>query len=112
MDKLQSINKVVACTPFKNKGPSMKIESAFGTYEQKSSFEKLQVLFGAADLDKGPYLAEGTSVLVRAEDFRANWANAEYEYEGVKFILVPLQFIVFVEVPQIQQRLPLVTPRP
>ncbi len=91
-----TVNKLVACTPPKNRSVTTKKENGFAMFEQKTQLEELTVVFSASDFEKGCYLVPGQKVYIRGEDIKAAWATKEIDQGDQKFILVPLDRLVMV----------------
>ena len=60
-----------------------------GLVENRSSMTQLAVLFPTAD---GTY-KPGMSILLRSNLYTSPWAKEVQEFEGVKFILVPVDHV-------------------
>lgn len=92
-----AVNGKVACEPF----PLMSVEKeqrgGMVVPKQKGTLTKLAVKYTSGKFGQVAYVPRGASVWVRSEQFTLQWAKDVFEWEGVKFILVPEDQIVMVQ---------------
>lgn len=83
-------NKKVACTPFETRAIEASVSKGFAVIRQKTELIGLTVVFPPQE---PAWICAGDLVWVRGESSKLAWATDEYELEGQKFILVPLEAI-------------------
>lgn len=87
----RSVNKLVALTPFENKGVEKTTRNGFTTAKNKGSLTALTVVFNSGSF------YYGTTVYVRSSLAFEQVGAEEFELDGKKFILVPEDRILLVK---------------
>ena len=95
-NEIYTLNRLVATEPFPDASirPPDKTDG-FVTTAQRGTLTPLKVVFNSSDDDIS--LQAGETVWVRAELFKAPWAQQVMIRGDKKFILVPQDLIVLVE---------------
>ena len=78
-------NGFIGTTPFPDMHAKIKVQSGFGTMEQKTSLQELEVLFDTHD---GRFLA-GDKIYLSAECYRHQYASNVLTLSGKTCIMVP-----------------------
>ena len=92
---LRTFNGVVACEPYKTHSTEIQIKNGWAKAQTKESLMSLKVVF---DYHKDDLmLCKGDSIVVKAETSLLPFAKVEYELEGVKFVLIPVNHIFLIE---------------
>ena len=91
---MQTLNKEIACEPFKARSNEVKVVKGFAESSTRDSLIPLKVVF---DYKEGPWIEAGSTVYVRAEMSLQSTAKKIYKVEAKEFILVPVSMIVMIE---------------
>lgn len=84
-------NKKIACTPFESLA-IQKTGTNFITAKQKSELMETKVLFP----DTEDVYEAGQRVFIRGDAMTLPWTREVFEFQGTKFILVPMDAVQMV----------------
>lgn len=91
MPTIVSFKHQVAVTPFPKTGVTAVVKDGFAKAAQKSGVEALTVVFGNSG-----ELSPGDVVYVKGDGV-ASWGRDEYEVDGKKFVMCPIERIILVK---------------
>jgi len=91
-------NNRIAVEPFKSKGLEQKISNGFATITQQVELIPLRVVFGSSPTADRDSIHSGSVVYVRGDATRHQWAKEVHEVAGEKFIFLPLDAVVLVDI--------------
>lgn len=88
-----TVNKVVACTPFKTRALQKVVRAGMALIDKKVELEELTVQFPTED----GRLQPGMKVFIRGDNSVHPWTREVFTLEGIEFILVPESVILAVK---------------
>lgn len=90
---IQTTNKTVACSPMEKTSIQIDNKHSFATAKQRTGLITLNVLFP----NENKTFVPEDMVVVKGDSIAQPWAKEVYDYDGVKFILVPEMAIIMVK---------------
>jgi len=87
---MQTLNNLVACTPFESTSIKVGVKSGVPFIEQKKGLTQLKVVFEDDCEDFSP----GDTVWVRGDAMAHPYAKEVFEVDGKQFILIPRNMIL------------------
>lgn len=86
-----TFNNRIAVSPFKDRHVKTKVTGGVAVIENKTILDELEVVFKSHD---AYFLDIGDKVYVRGDAYAHQWAKEVYELNGIKYILIPKDFVM------------------
>lgn len=82
---MRTVNDCVAVTPFETTSVRVEVKNGVAVIKQKKELTRLEVVL---DSDDGAFV-RGSSVWVRGECMKHEYAKEIFENDGLRFVLIP-----------------------